>query len=184
MKSDKYIIGLVGHTGSGKDTLAKLLVEALPAGAKSISFSQVLREKILSPAGIEPTRENLQKVGIEINREEFARTVYDYIQEQPEDTCLLPGVRMEQDVELIRSFPRNLLIAITTDDQLCFERMKARNEKLGEATLTWEDFTELRRAPIELQIGELMKQADVTIHNDGTLEELKEKVAALMPSII
>ncbi len=183
MISNKYIIGVVGNTGSGKDTVAKLLVSMFPTKAMSFSFSAVLREKVLAPKGIEPTRENLQQAGLEIDRELFAEMVRESIENQEAEMIILPGIRTKEDVALIRSFAKNLLIAVTTGDKLCFERMKARNEKPGEDTLTWEKFLELRQAPIELQIGELMKQADVIIENEGTLEELKETVKTLIASI-
>lgn len=46
MTRNKYIIGVVGNTGSGKDTVAKLLVDAFPDKAVSISFSGELQEKV------------------------------------------------------------------------------------------------------------------------------------------
>ncbi len=183
MISNKYIIGVVGNTGSGKDTVAKLLVDMFPAKAVSFSFSQVLREKVLAPAGIEATRQNLQQAGLEIDREAFAEMVRESIENHEADMIILPGIRTKEDVALIRSFGKNLLVAVTADDQLCFERMKARNEKPGEDSLTWEKFLSLRQAPIEQQIGELMNQADIAIENDGTLEELKKKVKTLIASM-
>ena len=61
--------------------------------------------------------------------------------------------------------------------------MKERNEKPNEDKLTWEEYLVLCNAPIDQEVPKLRKQADITIENNGTLEELKQKLEQVLSQI-
>ncbi len=129
---EKTIIGIVGPIGAGKDTAAKFIGELISEPTYQVSFSTILREKVLEPKGLPPTRENLQHEGQVIDRERFRGIVAEALAARPERIIILTGARKASDIDLIRSFPRNFLIAVDADLTTCFERVRQRNEKPGE----------------------------------------------------
>ena len=65
------IIGLVGTMGSGKTEIAEYLKRK---GFEHYTYSNILIEIALK-TGIEPTRENLQKLGTEIKQKEHNKGI-------------------------------------------------------------------------------------------------------------
>ena len=59
-------------------------------------------------------------------------------------------------------------------------RMKNRKEKPGEEHLTWEAYQALKNAPVDQEVGDLLTKAEVTLRNDGSIEELKDAVKKIM----
>ena len=176
----KLIIGLVGEKGSGKETFAKIFQSLMPdKKIAHIRFSDHLKDT-LTLWDIPITRANLQKIAI-VMKDNFSpdavsHAVYQRINAQDADYILLDGVRWESDVELTQEFKNNLLVYITADLKVRFERLKTRNEKVGEETTPYEQFTKEEQAENELLIPEIGASSDYKIENDGSLEEYKQKV--------
>lgn len=172
----KTIIGLIGRPGVGKDTVAKLIAEVTGKRTECFSFSRILIDEYCARLGIVPTHPNLQYVGDAIRPEWLHERAKRHIEESDAEIIIIPSIRRTPDFEFVRSFPKHKLIAITTDEGKAYERMVKRREKPGEEHLTWEGYQELRKAPIDQEVGTLINRAEKTLSNDGTLEELKAQV--------
>ena len=72
------------------------------------------------------------------------------------------------------------MVAIDVEAKIRYERLKDRAENSGDQEKTWEQFQKEHEAETEIYIPELMKQADVTVNNDGTLEELYKQLDKLI----
>lgn len=172
------IIGLVGEKGSGKDTFAKYLQEISDKKIAHIRFSDLLKQT-LKLWDLPLTRANLQKLAQVL--EDFgagtvAHGLEKQIQSTQADIIILDGIRWEPDVELLKKFPEHILVYITADPKLRFERLKNRGEKIGEAEMTFEQFSDEEKAPNELLIREIGSKADVKIENNGSIEEFDAKI--------
>lgn len=172
----KTVIGLIGRPGVGKDTFVTLFSEATEKKVEKFSFSKILIEEYCGHLGIDPTHANLQYIGDAIRPEWLHARAKQFIDSSDADIIIIPSIRREADFLFVQSFPEHRLIGIETDEKLAFERMKKRKEKPGEEHLTWEAYQTLRNAPIDQEVGDLLSKADITVHNSGSLEELKTAI--------
>lgn len=175
----KTIIGLIGRPGAGKDTVAHLIEEVTGKKTEKFSFSKILIDEYCTHLGIAPTHPNLQYVGDAIRPEWLHARAQKHIEESTADIIIIPSIRRTPDFDFVKSFPNHKLIAIATDEKKAFERMKLRREKPGEEHLTWEAYQTLRNAPIDQEVGALMKKAEATLKNDGSLEDLRAQIKKL-----
>lgn len=172
------IIGLVGEKGSGKDTFAKYLQEISDKTVAHIRFSDLLKQT-LKLWDLPITRANLQKLAQVL--EDFgtgtvAHGLEKQIQNTKADIIILDGIRWKPDVKLLKKFPKHLLVYITADPKLRFERLKSRGEKDGEAEMSFEQFSEEEKAPNELLIPEIGSGADYKIENNSSIENFEKEV--------
>lgn len=176
----RFVIGLVGEKGSGKETFAKILQGLVPdKKIAHIRFSDLLKET-LNIWDIPTSRENLQKIAV-VMKDNFktdavSHATYQRINNLEAEIVLVDGVRWETDVKLIKKFKKNMLVYITADLMSRFERLKKRNEKLQEEDTSFEQFMKEEKAENELLIPIIGAKADYKIVNNGTLKEFKEDI--------
>lgn len=184
----KYVLGVVGENGAGKDTFTTFFKAAVaPKRVTSIRFSDILYET-LKLWGIEPTRTNLQNLAIimdtQYGRGSLTNATNSRVNREPADIVVIEGVRWKTDVPMIRSFQNNILVYVTADADLRFERMRARGEKIGEGDITLEQFQREEKSNTELEIPNIGKSADYVLKNNGTVEEFRKDVEDFASKII
>ncbi len=176
----KLIIGLVGEKGGGKGTFTGVLREVAPGRSIThIRFRDVLQET-LELWGIPATRQNLTKLAVAITST-FGEGVKAHAtlrkaDNVESDIVIFDGIRWQGDIEGLRKLPNNVLVYVTADPEIRYQRAKARKEKVGEGSLTFEEFMKEEHLKTELLIPQIGKTADFTITNNGTLEEFKNQV--------
>jgi dephospho-CoA kinase len=177
----KIYIAIVGRTCSGKETFGHMLQNELPEGKQVSShrFSDALNET-LDLYGIPRSRPNQQELSTFL-REKFGQHVIacPVRTRMEKDTAYivyLDGVRRPADIEMLRSFKPNFLIALTAPPEMRHQRLKKRKDRPGDEHKTWEEFQEEQKAEPESMIDELAKGADICIDNSGTKEELRWRV--------
>lgn len=186
MNQPKIVLGLVGKFCSGKGTVAEYLVQK--HGFKSASFSDRIREEILR-RGMEITRENLQVVAGEM-RQEFGPAVlaiktWELIQKESAEKAVLETPRSIEEVEYLKKIPTFFLIAVDSDPKIRFERMKLRNRESDPQT--WEEFLASEEKDLHKggrSMEEAIAAADYIITNDGTPEELEQKVEEMLKRLV
>ncbi len=173
----KIIFGLVGQQASGKEETKKYLAEKY--NSKDCKFSASLRD-ILSRAGIEISRANMQKIS-QVLRENFGQNILAKIiakdaMSLDSDIVVIDGVRRFDDIEYLSKLPNFVLVAIAANPELRFERVLKRKENVGDDTKTFEQFLKDNEAEADREIPEVMKSAKYTILNEGTIEELYKQI--------
>jgi dephospho-CoA kinase len=173
----KIILGLTGKIGSGKDTVAKYLIEKY--GGQSFSYSDALKE-VLVMYDLPITRENQQKLST-LLRQNFSEDVLANAMEKKVNDAQGPivaitNVRREADVADIRKLPNFFLIYVEASQQIRFQRYIKRNQSTGDTEMTMEEFLAKDNAESESQIDGLKTKANFVITNNGTLDELNAQI--------
>ncbi len=172
----KTIICIIGTIGSGKDTAAEYISKKL--SIPTIAISQQLKDFAIE-RGLEPTRDNLIKMNNVFSKEKgplfVTKTLLGKI---PEDFIIITGIRMLEIIEYMRKEHKLVLLAVTAEPKIRFERCIARG-KLGEAK-TFEEFIENEQrensAPNVQRLFECMKLADYTISNESDVGDFFKQV--------
>jgi dephospho-CoA kinase len=169
----KIILALTGRIGSGKDTVAKYLVDKY--GGQSLSYSDALKE-VLEIYNLPTTRENQQKLST-ILRQNFSEDILANAMEKKVASSEGPviaitNVRREADIEDIRKMSGFFLIYVEAEYKIRYQRYVLRNQSQGDTQMTDEEFSKKDNAESEAQIEGLKEKAAFVITNNGTLEEL------------
>ncbi len=172
----KLLIGVVGENGAGKSSLARRVPEL--AGTKTSvevgRFSAILGQT-LDMWGIDKTRRNLQELPrvmeIGFGQGVLSRAARPMIEQSKADIYIMDGVRWWSDYELIRSFETNLIIYVTADTTVRFDRLRQRGEKHSETAMSRAQFDREERAESELQIPAIGAKADIHLLNNGSNTE-------------
>lgn len=180
----KLIIGLVGQAGSGKGTLADMLIERYGAGY--VRFSGILSE-VLETLGVEKSRDNFIAVSKAV-RNAFGEDVLSYAVEKkslaaPEELIVVDGIRRPEDIVALEPLPQFRLISINVPMETRFERMKKRSEKAGETDMSWEEFQAQEEAETERTIPSAMERAWKSVTNEGSKEELEQQMSEIMKEL-
>lgn len=174
------ILAFVGMPASGKSEASSVLRSK---GITVINMGDVIREEVVR-RGLEPTDVNTGGIGTEMREKEgravVARRCVPKIRATGEDLIAIDGVRSVPEVECFKEAFGNdfTLVSIDSDLDTRFMRVKARGRSDD-----MQDISALKvRDERELGwgMGEAMKIADVVITNNDTLEEFREKIAALV----
>lgn len=176
----KYVIGIVGENGAGKDTFTTFFrAAAAPLAVAKLRFSDVLAQT-LNIWGIPLTRSNLQNMAIIMDNQygkgSVTRAAETRIKKQKADIVVIEGVRWKTDVPMLKNFPKSILLYITADKKVRYDRLKARGEKVDEKTKSYEQYLQEEKAGTEVEIPEIGGAADYKIDNNGTMDEFREKV--------
>jgi dephospho-CoA kinase len=182
----KTVIGIVGEKGSGKGTFVHILQALSNKFVDSVKSSGLLAET-LTMWDIPLTRSNLQQLAI-IMKGKYGDTSLSHaiekrIQDSKHSIIVYDGIRWQEDVDMLRKFPKSILIYVTAPAEVRYKRLLARKEKVGEGEATFEQFMTEEQVPTETQIPAIATQADVKIENIGTKEELEDKVKEFYSTI-
>lgn len=178
----KIIIGIVGKNGSGKDSVADYLVEKY--SARKLVFSDMLREALSIFIDNEKIgRVDMAWFATEM-RERYGEGVLALgmrkrVLLSQEDIVVLSGLRDSGELEMLRSFENNCLIAIDAKVETRWKRLQGRNSKADDV-VSFEDFIKREALETEKGIDGLIIKADYLITNDGTQEELWSVLDKLM----
>ncbi len=172
------IVGVTGGYCSGKDSVAQYLADN---GFAHISLSDFIRAE-LRLRKKEITRENLIAVGTEL-REKFghaalANMALDTM--EADKKYVVSSIRNTAEVEALRKNKNFVLVYVDAPAKERFRRMAGR-QKPGEELQTFTDFLasekkEMSEDPAGQQLHKVFRMANFTLKNDGTIEQLYEKV--------
>lgn len=187
MKSaDAPILALVGHPSVGKDTVAEYLVST--RGYAHVSTSDIIRQYVAENNLGEPTRELLQKTG-KFLRDEHGGDflVRSGIERAAGTPTIFSGLRTLAELEAVKT-AGGICLAITADAKIRFHRCMDRG-RLVEG-MTFETFMkeeERERAnpdPNAQNVVAVVEASDVLVSNDGTIEDLFEKVDRTLDAVV
>ena len=184
----KFVIATVAEKGGGKGLFIKLAQKLLPEKrVAAVRFSDIWRE-ILKILNKEESRENISQLATAIRTLFNDEGVLVGAMEQrlagiDADIIILDGLRKPEEIESLVRRRGGTLLYITASPEARFERRREHAETTDERGMNWEQFIRQDNLAPEVAIraiGETM--ADVTIENNGTLEEFEQKVKEFLQS--
>ena len=171
------IIGLTGANASGKGEAANYLKSK---EFEYYSLSDILREEAIS-RGIEPSRENLIKLGNELREKNRPSILADLVIKKikGKKNHVIDSIRNPFEINTLKKLNGFKLIGIDAPVEIRFKRAMERKRPGDPETL--EKFIEKEHmeniaSPANQQLENCLKLADVIIINDSTIEELHRKI--------
>ncbi len=182
------IIGITGKSGAGKGTVAKYLKQR---GYVYHSLSDILRLE-LKKTGQEEDLPNLIKLGNRLRTDEgpgiLGKRTVKLIKDNQEEKSLVDSIRNPSEIEEIRMAADHfILVAVDAPLEVRYQRINKRGRPGDNITFEAfkeQDFKQLKSDDTNAQqILDCFKQADYTVVNDSSLEELNQKVDNILKDL-
>ena len=172
------IIGITGLARAGKDTVADYIADRY--NFKVFTMSDTLKGECMK-RNLEITKDNLSHVG-DAMRKEFGNDIVavktiEKAKNFPKS--IITGVRSPEETDLFkRESSHFILLSIAAEDDKRFERRSEKDPK----TET-EFFARDERDMENKGLGDVLEMSDRDIENNGTFDELHEKVDKFIENI-
>ncbi len=181
----KKIIGIVGETGSGKDTICRYLKKKIKKNVFVFRFSQPLTQ-VLRIFFDEVKKEDQQWLG-RILRQRFGNNILGEaikkkIKNIKKGIVILNGIRALEEAKMIKNLGGKI-IYITADSKLRWQRVRKRGEKKDDL-ISFKKFLELERAKTEILIQKIGEKADFKIENNGSRQNFYREIKKIINKII
>lgn len=181
---------VVGQRGSGKGTILKFMEEkgvSTAASSRGLrAVTQVLLQRdATTPELVEMGKEFKNMFGFDV----FIKMVLSQITSLPPEMWQrigIDGLRTQQEIDIFRQLfkEKSKIIGIvssrTQTDEEGWKVVQARQQTTGRVEyVSFADYVSTQQDE-RARIEKLIDQADIVITNDGTEQELREKVYALL----
>ncbi|MFA6184353.1 MAG: AAA family ATPase [Parcubacteria group bacterium] len=179
----RIVIGLVGATGSGKDTVANYLEEK--HGVQKMRFADPLKET-LAIYFDKFSKEDQSWLAVQFrNRfgdDILSRALRKRI-DNGEGIIMVNGVRFWEDFHFVKSYTDSYILYIDVPQKIRWERTINRGEKSDDA-MSFEKFIETEQTmETEKYVPEMGAKADFVIENDKDLAHLLAEADKVMEEI-
>lgn len=180
------IICLVGMPGSGKGTVVEVFKEK---GLQIVNMGDVVRREA-QKRGYEVTPANLGRVSMslreEFGDEEIARRCAASIKTglSAGSSVVIEGIRSLKEVMYFKEKFKGdfYLIAVHASPKTRFKRLKTRMRE--DDSGNWAEFEERDRRELGYGTGSAIALADYLVVNEGSIEELKEKIKDIYKALL
>lgn len=181
----EILIGLTGHPSSGKDTVAAYLVER--HGFVMITLSDMIRFYISEHGMGEATRDLLRTTAVMLREEHGADYLMRMALEHEAPRLIISGVRTVGEAENLKQ-SGGVIVSCTAPLEVRYKRAIGRGS--SKDNISFEDF--VRQEDVEKtstnpeaqNLNGVIAMADYTINNDGSLNDLEEKIESLLKNLI
>jgi len=171
---------MFGIQGSGKTTVTAKLARWLTKHGYHVG---VVGADTWRPGALTQLKMNCIKINVEVfgdestkNAPSIVKNGIAYFRDAGADVVIIDSLRLESDVESIRADKNNLIVYIKASPEVRYNRLTKRNEKVGEAEMSFEQFTKEEQAATEVLIPKIGEGADFIINNEGSFKEFESQV--------
>jgi dephospho-CoA kinase len=172
------LIGITGTNGAGKGTVVDYLV--MSKGFSHYSARIFILEEI-KRRGMPQNRESTREVANMLRKEHgpsyLMERLYDIAKDEPK--AVLESVRTIGEAEFLKS-KGAILFAVDAERTLRYDRITARGSETDHVTFeqfcAQEDREMASSDPWDMNVFGVMQMSDARIENNGTVEELRQKV--------
>ncbi len=175
------IVIICGPSGAGKGTVCDYLAQKMKG---LIWRPSDLTREVLREFALPDTRENLSKI-MHVLRNRFTQDIYvyaakEFIDKNTGTFIIFDGIRKIHFIQKLREYIPCTLVYIDALTQLRYERMTERWDKSWESEMSYEQFLSDENLESEKENNAIRELADIVIENNGTKEELFEKIDAFL----
>lgn len=175
------VLAICGLPGSGKSTA----IDAISNLGSVIIMGDIIRNEA-KKRKLEPTSENLGKIAKELRLNYgsniIAEKCVDLINKQHNNIIFIDGLRSMAEVKVFRKHWKFPIIAIVLEEKRRFKRLFERARSDDPKSI--DDLKDRDKREIEFGLEEVLNNADYTIKNDSTKEDLKERIRKLVLDLI
>jgi len=175
------VLAICGLPGSGKSTA----IDAIRNLGSVIIMGDIIRNEA-KKRKLEPTSENLGKIAKELRLKYgsniIAEKCVDLINKQHNNIIFIDGLRSMAEVKVFRKHWKFPIIAIVLEEKRRFKRLFERARSDDPKSI--DDLKDRDKREIEFGLEEVLNNADYTIKNDSTKEDLKERIRKLVLDLI
>jgi len=173
------IIGFTGYPSSGKDTAAEFLATK---GFHHISMGDLIRDE-MKTLNLPIDRDSVRDYATQKRIERGPGYIAEQACLQVKENTVISGIRNAHEAEIFRKKFPNEFVLITVDAPLETRYKWALGRNREGDQITFEHFKqqqEVERTSASQQVDAVIALADKVIVNNGTLEQLKEKISNLL----
>ena len=181
------IIGITGTLAAGKGEVVEFLKQK---EFKHYSVREFLTQEI-NERGLAVNRDNMVLVGNQLREMHspsyIAEKLYEEAKKENAD-CIIESLRTVGEINALRKKGKFFLLAIDANQGIRYVRSQGRKSETDK--ISFEKFKEdeekemFSSDPNKQNISECIKLADFKIENNGTLEELNNKLEKIFEKII
>ncbi len=173
---------ITGMPGAGKSEIAAAFSSA---GFPVITMGDVIREETLK-RGLEPNPQNTGTVMLELRAIDgpgaVAKRCIERLRLDQHPTVVIEGCRSIAEIEVFEEFCENIrIVCVHASPRTRYERL--RNRGRCDAPLDWVSFRERDLREISVGLGGVIALSDYMIINEGTIDELFEKVQQIVKEL-
>jgi dephospho-CoA kinase len=181
------IIGITGTIGAGKGTVVAYLLEK--KGFKHYSARAFITEEIVK-RGLPVNRDSMVLVGNALRAEHNPAFVIESLYERAKTAggdAVIESIRTPGEVAAMRGKEKFYLLAVDADPEIRYERIKARGSETD--TVSLEEFKDQETRemhsddPNKQNLADCIKQADFTLRNDGSFDDLYAQLEKFLSGI-
>ncbi|EOD27628.1 hypothetical protein EMIHUDRAFT_235496 [Emiliania huxleyi CCMP1516] len=182
------ILGITGTLGAGKGAVVDYLVRE--CGFRHLSIRALLAS-IIAERGLPLDRPSMVRVANQLRKEHSSSHLVDRLLEQAraaDGPCVIESIRTTAEVGALREAGASLL-AVDAPQALRYSRIEARGSETDRVSfeqfaaaeaLEWDSAGD----PARQSLGECIREADITLVNDGTLEALRAKLREALAELL
>lgn len=172
------LIGITGTNGSGKGTVVEYLT--MQKGFSHYSARMFILEEIRT-RGLPQNRNSTRDVANDLRKEHgpsyLMERLFDTAKDEPK--AVLESVRTIGEAEFLKE-KGAFLFAVDADRKIRYERILARGSETDHIdfdTFCLQEDREMASSdPWDMNVFGVMQMSDARIENNGTLEELHQRV--------
>lgn len=162
------ILAITGLARSGKDTAAKYISGKY--GLKWFDFSRDILSEEIKARKLELTKDNMSSIGDELRKEHgqdaLAQRLIEKIKDSGTKSVIISGVRSPEEASYLKSHSKRfLLIKLVADPN-------KRIKRSGNADIESRDERDIKNKGL----AKVLEMADITIENNGTVDDLYKKI--------
>jgi len=182
------IIGITGTLGAGKGTIVDYLLKT--KGFAHFSVRAFITKEI-EKRNLTVNRDSMVLVANELRAAHSPSYIVEQLYEESTTSggnCIIESIRTPGEVEALKSKGNFYLFAIDAHASIRYERIQQRKSETD--NVTFETFLENEKRemqstdPNKQNLSKCIEMADYLFENDETIEELQEKVDAVIEYII
>ncbi len=173
-------IGVTGTLGAGKGAIVEYLVKY--EGFRHFSVRMFVSEEIMK-RGLEVNRDSMVLVANDLRKKNSPSYIIDQLYIQAETSgkdSVIESIRTPGEVMSLREKGNFYLFAVDAPAEIRYERIRKRQSETDDisfATFMRNELREMQSSnPNEQNVARCMQMADVTFINNGTIEQLNNKV--------